>query len=50
MHCGYDFRTDPLNRRLHGVDAQGEKGGIEVIESAGKQIGIDRRKFESGVA
>ena len=40
----------PFHRGLHRLDAQGDEGGIEIVEARGKQIGVHRRQLEAGVA
>jgi hypothetical protein len=44
-HPGRFF--DGAHRRLH---AERQEGRVEVVEAAGKEVGIDRRQLEAGVA
>ena len=42
--------TDALDRRLDRLHAQRQERRIEVVEAAGKEIRVDRRELEAGVA
>ena len=43
-------RADPLDGRLGGLDAQRQEGVVEVVETAGKEVQVHRRKLEAAVA
>ncbi len=43
-------RAHLFHRRHGGLDAQGQEIRIEVVEAAGKQVGVHRRQLEAGVA
>jgi len=52
---GYEQKT--LRRRAHlfhrharRLHRQGQEGRVEVVEAAGKQVGVHRRQLEAGVA
>jgi len=39
-----------LDRAHGGMHAQGHEVGVEVVETAGEQVGVDRRQLEAGIA
>ena len=42
--------TDALDRGLDRLHAQRQERRIEVVEAAGKEVGVDGRELEAGVA
>ena len=44
------IRADLFDRDHRCLYAEGQEGGVEVVEAAGEEVGVDRRQFEAGVA
>ena len=42
--------THALDGRLDRLHAQRQESGIQIVEPAGKKIGVDRRELEAGIA